>query len=71
MYVLSFSHCTITSLVFLSHVVCDGVYYIMSSDVSQIMVLLSGNILCFHSISYTMKILLSHMLSQYQPTPVQ
>ena len=45
--------------------VCDGVDYIMSSDVSQIIVLLSGHILYFHSISYNMKIRLLYIAGNY------
>lgn len=57
MYVLSIPHSIITSLVFLSRIVRDSVYYIMSSDILQIIVLISDHILYFNSISYNMKIL--------------
>ena len=36
----------------------------MSSDVSQIIVLRSDYILCFHSISYNMKILLEYLITE-------
>lgn len=46
--------------------VCDGMYYIMSSNVFQSIVLLSDYILYFHSISYNMKILFSYLLDDPQ-----